>query len=718
MKKPKKQLCMIFFIMIFTLMLSGCAKEERQMGIDGYIYVPDTSPLPLPGNYFYEKLAAKDGYLYYQMGGFGVGRLWLGEEAENSVNFFQIKISSGSSLLSFAVDEELAVYYLQAKVKYSSDSMETSDVCLIKQLPDGSQAYKVALEDFRAGQDDVALEVNQEKQAFVLAGMDLYGVDADGSCVKEMVFEGNKAPSNTWLLEGEGGSVYLLEQNTVYSLYKLTLEKSQVHLERADVANWPDNLCRFYSSPYGLLCDTPRNILYQYQAEDASWHALLRWGDSDEIGSIGSIAQISEDKIAAFSSFDDVARLFRRTAVSELPEKKILVMASTRVLDYNLAQAIREFNQTSTDCRIVVEPYGWSQEELTKLDIRLLSSDPPDLLIMDDMDIVKYAEKGMLEDLVPYLESSSLVKYEDFLGSVLAGYTISDRLAAIPAYVQLRTLLGRAEEVGTAGNWTAEDMMELADKHPQYHLMRMNSLEFVYPFFADYVYRKYIDWENGACSFDSDSFREFIKWMERHTEEIETDYEKIYPADEVLFYDTWMYNEKAFLQVNYTMGCEAAIMGYPSEKGELYFPVKPGDILAITSKSPYKEEAWQFLESFLSGIKELEREHLFFHGFTTSLSALDRQLEDGLADGNEKIVSVDGEWEPEWVKWSGASEEEMARLKQYIEDADYTPQGGVRDAVSDIVMEEIAVYLNGEKPLEEVSRIIQNRVINLVQENM
>ncbi len=716
MKKSPKQLCMIFFIMIFTLMLSGCAKEERQMGIDGYIYVPDKSPLPLPGNYSYEKLAARDGYLYYQMGGFGVGRLWLGEEAETGVNFSQIKISGGNTLLSFAVDEELAVYYLQAKVKYSSDSMEASDVCLIKQLPDGSQAYKVALEDFHAGQDDVALEVNQEKQVFVLAGMDLYGVDADGSCVKEMVFEGNKAPSDAWLLEGEGGLVYLLEQNTVYSLYKLTLEKNQVQLEREEAANWPKSaICTFFSSPYGLLCNNGTDrILYQYREEDASWHALLRWRDSDQILGIGSIAQISEDEIAAFSTFDDVARLFKRTAVSELPEKKVLVMMVTEALGYNLELAVRKFNQNSTDCYIVVEYCNLNQEELTRLDARLLSSDPPDLLQMDRMDIVKYAQKGILEDLAPYLEASSLLAYEDYLKEALDGCTISGRLIAIPAYVQLRTLLGRAEEVGTEGNWTAEDMMELADEYPQYHLMRWDSLEFVYPFFADYIYRKYIDWENGACSFDSDSFREFIKWIERHTEGIETDYEKkSYPAEEVLFYDEWLYDELAFLRANYTLGCEAVVMGYPSWSGELYFPVRQGDAIAVTSKSPYKEEAWQFLETYLSGIEDPD-EFLFLFGFPTSLNALDRELEDGLADGSEKTVWI---YEEE-VQWSGASEEEMARLKQYIKDADYTPQGGVRDAVSDIVMEEIAVYLNGEKPLEEVSRIIQNRVINLVQENM
>jgi len=148
MKGIRKGLYLVCLILASILMLSGCGSEERQMGIDGYVYVPDEELL-LPANQYYEKLVSRGGYLYYQVGNGAVDRVRLEEGSDGNTDFSRIKPSGSRTILSFAVDEDMAVYYLQAMVKYSGtdylQTLEASDVYLVKQLPDGSQAYSCLL---------------------------------------------------------------------------------------------------------------------------------------------------------------------------------------------------------------------------------------------------------------------------------------------------------------------------------------------------------------------------------------------------------------------------------------------------------------------------------------------------------------------------------------------------------------------------------------------
>lgn len=72
--------------------------------------------------------------------------------------------------------------------------------------------------------------------------------------------------------------------------------------------------------------------------------------------------------------------------MTELPEREEIVMASVS-LSPALRQIVSEFNQASSKYHVTVEIYLWGDVE-TKLNSRLVSSDPPDLLDMSYMDMV------------------------------------------------------------------------------------------------------------------------------------------------------------------------------------------------------------------------------------------------------------------------------------------------------------------------------------------
>lgn len=88
-------------------------------------------------------------------------------------------------------------------------------------------------------------------------------------------------------------------------------------------------------------------------------------------------------------------------------------------------------------------------------------------------------------------------------------------------------------------------------------------------------------------------------------------------------------------------------------------------------------------------------------------------------DGSEEPVAkyyltLDDEEVPVY-----ATLREMAeKLMAFLEAADFTPDWGLRQMVVSIVLEESEPYYTGDKSLEEVTGIIQNRVQLLLKENM
>lgn len=109
------------------------------------------------------------------------------------------------------------------------------------------------------------------------------------------------------------------------------------------------------------------------------------------------------------------------------------------------------------------------EDALKNLNTRLLAGDVPDVIVMDNMDIEQYADKGVLRELddilQPYLDAGLLYR------NIVEGMRMTDRenLYCVPMMVYLPLWLG--EEMYLEGENSLEDIiagMELArQKHPE-----------------------------------------------------------------------------------------------------------------------------------------------------------------------------------------------------------------------------------------------------------
>ena len=72
----------------------------------------------------------------------------------------------------------------------------------------------------------------------------------------------------------------------------------------------------------------------------------------------------------------------------------------------------------------------------------------------------------------------------------------------------------------------------------------------------------------------------------------------------------------------------------------------------------------------------------------------------------------------EWIFVYGMTEEQADTVLEAIDHISFILNGGTREQIINIILEEMSTYLKGDKALEEVTSIIQNRLTVLVNESL
>ena len=156
------------------------------------------------------------------------------------------------------------------------------------------------------------------------------------------------------------------------------------------------------------------------------------------------------------------------------------------------------------------------------------------------------------------------------------------------------------------------------------------------------------------------------------------------------------------------------------------FPVKEGagsvimynSNFAISARSPYKQEAWEFIRYYLTP----EYQDTINYGWPVLKSSLDVKMEEAqeqpfyIDENGEKVEYNDtyyiGGME---ITLDPLTSEDCDRVRSFLESAEDIYSYDT--AIMNIVYEETAPYFDGQKTAEEVADIIQSRIYIYVNEN-
>lgn len=498
------------------------------------------------------------------------------------------------------------------------------------------------------------------------------------------------------------------------------------------------------AGPNGGVLLNGNSSLYEYSLETQEYTELIKWMDCDlNSNNIRDIATLEDGRIAVYSSDwsagTDSLILLERMQASEVTEKETLTLGCM-YLSSNLQAAVVEFNKENDKYKIEIKNYGESVDysvENAYEDARtlfyndILTGKAPDMFLAENIDMKLFAVKGLIEDLSPYLDGSTVVQRGDLFETILNAYTINGTLCAIPRSFSVQTLAGRTSEVGTESGWTLQEMIAFAEAHPDILIQPYASKMQVLSLCMMFDFDSWVNWETGECSFDTPEFKAVLEFANRYPAQAD---ESLPSAQQqimehtALLHDFGLNDPRSWQLESIIFGEPITAIGYPSahSNGVLAF----GDsAVCISTASPNKEAAWSFIETLLT--EEAQDDEMIFN-FPVRVSSFEKRIAEAMVpeymydENGEPLLDENGN--PKEISRYSYGLQDGLVIEVYAvtqEEAD-----GIRHVISQIdgiysydwnmmgiIMEEIAPYFEGQKSVDEVAGIIQSRVQLYINES-
>lgn len=731
---------------VTAFLLSGCGLQDRlNTETDDYVYMAEA--IETEKEFMTGKFTAAGEYLYYMedqqaikrvplQGSDGTVSLAEGEfvvtvsgirsaleEAGGSGYSFEDMViqdfavdSDGSICCILTVDEGLrgisAILngtYGQGGTENAGDGQdgESEQGLLYKRSPGGETAYWLEL-PFRvlSGSPDW-LALDGGGGAYVLTADAILAVDGDGRVTGSLPVEQADSTDDYngmagRLLRGGGGRIYYIAKRMVGGGARAFLLEHGSGLRMTQVSlPYARGQSGIYEGTDCLLMLSNEG-LFRHEGDAGSLVNVLQWAESGLVGSeVAEVTELEPERylVRIYTEGSGQYLLLTKTPRSEVPEKETIVIASLSPVD-TLQRSVVEFNRVNDKYNVVIEAYGAENDAegaLLRLDAALLSGNTPDLLDLTGLSVSKYAEKGMLEDLGRYIDQAGREgeSWAGYPANLLEGFTVNGRLVCIPRGFAFSAVFSVTPESRTAESWTVPGLMELSERFPDNSLFAGGARYLLMEFCAPYYLERFIDWEEGTCSFDSAEFRALLEWAAAQ------DLKAGQPRD-ALFLFSAVTDFESYLHTLLRYGTDTAMYGYPTaDGGSVYIPYVQ-DALGMLS-SGNKEGAWEFLRCFLE--EDLYRNYWF----STRQDLLDAAYLRAVTPSSNPSVLYPMDSDKSPIEYYSMEPEQADIVKQALEAVDFTPRTSAESSIIGIIWEEAQHLLNGSKDSEAVARTIQNR---------
>lgn len=671
---------------------------------------------------------------------------------DGSTGEMPLNLPEGANLNGWAIGEDGCLYAALSVWNWDENTGSSSSTKMVAKYD--TQGNEVFLYDFTAIADKDSennyidgIVVDGQGRSYVVASSVMWLFDAEGNPAGTVNMNSGMSSWLNGYILGQDGKVYVAV--TTYDGNGSSTALSAVNFETKSLE---DSRTGFVTNST-MAQDTEGRFLISndtavsvYDPETEETEKLFDWVDCDINGSyVQGFGVLSDGRIVAayqdWSNDDSGMALLTRTSADQVVQKEQIILA-VMYNDSDLAGAVVSFNKSSDKYHVSIRNYMDENstddyltrynDALNRLNSDITSNNCPDILSLSGMNIQQLAAKGVFEDLSPYLDKSSRMERSNLLDNILDAFTYDGVLVSIPDSFTLDTIIGRASDVGEEMGWTLEEMIALADAHPEAELFNRMSKGNIMGYCLTYNMDTFVDWETGSCNFDSDEFKSLLEFVNRFPDSINYDSDQMseperIQAGQVLLTDAYISELDAIQLYIEMFGGDVTCIGYPNTDKSSGCILSPNGAYAIMARSKEKEGAWAFIESYLT------RENVRYRwGFPNNRSELQAMAEEAvkveyLTDENgEYVLDENGDRIPMggshgigWGNWFYdyriPTQEEVDVILDLIEVAQLG--SATNDQIMSILQEEAEAFFQGQKPVDEVARIIQSRVGNYVSEN-
>lgn len=431
--------------------------------------------------------------------------------------------------------------------------------------------------------------------------------------------------------------------------------------------------------------------------------------------------------------------------------KKILRVGTYGKANYT--QQILDYNNRPESKAYVVTYDAWSNADMDSafakaeagvVDTVLLdmkSGTGPDVLL-DFADFAQFNNDDFLIDLNPYLDGSDGIDRSLYYDNILRAFETDGKLYQLPLNVRIEALAGNPDLLGGTTGWTCEQFLSKMQTNGDEVLPLLSPTEYdamslLLQLLGDDM-NHYVDYSRCEAYFDSDDFRRLLEISKYVGNKLNPDLiaDLMEKYDDMRYGDGYHSTEAIVMDAGlcyvvpvslftlreysrYADLCDGrvVILGWPTTGGS-GFAAEAHASIGISAFSECKEEAWDFVQYLLS--PETQKMSVRQSGSSEGISicrevvedavklTIEQDKEDKARLEEKKNQGYDGPVSPP------ITEELEADFLSYIERISTAVNRN--PAVFNIIREEAPAFFNGDRSAEDVSRIIQNRVTTLLQE--
>lgn len=468
------------------------------------------------------------------------------------------------------------------------------------------------------------------------------------------------------------------------------------------------------------------NAVYRYDLSALTFEQMFTWEQAGVEGSkLVYVGSLYDGRIAAVTfGVNAQVMLVDALTKSQAEEKGyqfekediVIGLLYNEITMRDLKNAVAYFNRKSDKYNVILEDYWESAADFdaarNRLNSELVAGKGPDLLGFGNFE--DFARNNAVENLYDYLDKSESMSKEDFFANLLAEYDVNGVLTAIPREFQLSTIIGSSKVVGEEMGWTLDEMIALGEQYPDKVLFYedMMSKRSILIYFIRFYGEQFLDWEKGTCNFDTEEFRKLLKFMERFPDKYTLPGENdptIYTrlaSGEVLTTKVLVTDFRRIQHYQEALGGDITYIGYPTPEGAGCW-LSDYDALAINANSKCKEGAWEFIEFLVQYYVEGASGGA---GLPSYIPLYEKRLHTSMTDSRSAVGYLDDNWT---FKMHTTTQEEADKIRALVENGQYTTLDV--DMVN-IIIEEADSYFSGQKDMDTVIEIIQNRVQNYMEE--
>ena len=446
---------------------------------------------------------------------------------------------------------------------------------------------------------------------------------------------------------------------------------------------------------------------------------------------------------------------------SEVKEKKVLTLGCFYI-DWTIRSQIAEFNKTNEDYTIYATSYSESNDTsdytaaLTKFNNEILAGNVPDiLLISSGMPYNSYASKGLFADLYEFMDKDDVYNRDAFMPNVLKAMEKDGKLYEITPSFTVQTYAAKKSLVGDATSLTMDQANQILATMPEGATLTNDSQTMTSSQFLStaITFSNFVDYANAKCSFDSPEFKAILETAKNYPAEI--DYDALYNdnpnywmelesacrENRALLYSVYFNDFSTYTNTRDAyIGEDISFVGFPGSgaANATGSVISTGSEIAVSSKSKYKDGAWEFIKLVLDNavgeqdsgnygvaitsdasvaeaadeaVKRITSSYYGLPVVKSQLQALGQQatIPQTYTDTDGTVQQVDntyyvGNTE---VKVNLITQDEVNMLIDYFSTVDTIAR--YDESLTDIINEEANNYFKGTKSVDETASLIQSR---------